>query len=249
MKEPVIRLLIADDNAELCDILADYFGLTPGIEVCGLAKDGEEALFRIAQTQPDVVLLDLILPKVDGISVLERLERTELPRRPRVIVTSALGQEKITGAALSMGADYYMIKPYDLDALCARVRLVAEQETLPQQPDAAEEPADAVIRALTELDMPTHMLGYQYCISALSIMMRGDRPLSLVKDVYAGVAKEYETTSGCVESAIRQIIRRLWEQGRDRMNQLPGLGDTTLAPPSNGRFLNAVKVRLSAQAL
>ena len=127
MEEAAIRLLIVDDNPELCDILENYFNLTSEITVCGVARDGEEALFRIAQSQPDVVLLDLIMPKLDGITVLERLAQAELAHRPRFIVTSAIGQDAFTSTALSLGADYYMIKPYDLDALRARVRLVAER--------------------------------------------------------------------------------------------------------------------------
>ena len=96
MEEAAIRLLIVDDNPELCDILENYFNLTSEITVCGVARDGEEALFRIAQSQPDVVLLDLIMPKLDGITVLERLAQAELAHRPRFIVTSAIGQDAFT---------------------------------------------------------------------------------------------------------------------------------------------------------
>ena len=244
MEASVIQLLIVDDNPELCDILEDFFRLTPDIQVCGVARDGEEALFRIAQSQPDVVLLDLIMPKMDGITVLERLGQAELARRPKFIVTSAIGQDAFTATALSLGADYYMIKPYDLSALSARVRLVADQRADPA-PKRGPKGMDAA-QAVLEVGIPPHVLGFRYCIAGVELLLETDGPCSIVKDVYAGVAERFDTTPSCVEGAIRKAIRRVWEEKDGSFPLLHGLGDTSAAPPANGRFLMALRAYVAS---
>lgn len=241
-----IRLLIVDDSLETCDILENYFGLTSEIEVCGTAHDGEEALYLLPQCQPDVVLLDLIMPKIDGLAVLDRLRHAKLARRPRIIVTSAVGQETFTSAALTMGADYYMIKPYDLEDLRARVCTAAALggETVPQaeSPRHSGNTQTAVALALLELGLPAHMLGYRYCAAGVAVLLREDRPQSIVKDVYAQVAETFSTTTECVEGAMRKAIRRAWvTQGAAIRDLVGGKGDT---PPSNGRFLTSLAQRI-----
>ena len=249
MTPNTIQLLVADDNLELCDILKDFFEITPEITLCGAAHDGEEALFRIAQCQPDVVLLDLILPKIDGISVLERLSHAGLTKRPKIIVTSAIGQESFTSTALSLGADYYMIKPYDLEALRSRINLVAAhmRESAPPQEAVPKQGSreTMITRMVMSLGIPTNMLGYRYCISALQILLRENRPCSIVKDVYANVAQEFSTTPACVEGAIRKAIRRVWEQNGSALHTLlTADGDVASGPPSNGQVLTALSARI-----
>lgn len=246
-----IRLLVADDNLEICDILADYFRLTPEVELCGVAHDGQEVLFRIAQIQPDVVLLDLIMPKMDGLSVLEKLSSAQLPCRPRVIVCSAIGQEGFTRAALKMGADYYMIKPYDLSDLLNRIQLVASLGAPPvhQQcptPSQTGDPglSSAIVRAVMEMAIPAHMLGYQYIVAAMRLLLGHPRPCSIVKDVYATLALDFSTTGECVEGAIRKALRAAWRQDPAPLQALVGGDMTALSPPSNGRFLFTLAQRL-----
>lgn len=244
MEKDRIRLLIADDNLEICDILAHFFELTDEVEVCGVAHDGEEALFRIAQTSPDVVLLDLIMPKTDGLSVLERLSHTELAVRPHVIVASAVGQEGFTRAALERGADYYMIKPYDLTDLLSRVCMVAARDgkahagPRPAAPTKTEDHTAAVTRAVIELGLPAHMKGCQYTIAGVKMLLRENRPCSIVKEVYAGLALDYNTTPECVEGAIRKAIRHAWEPEGSPIRA--HMGAESSAPPSNGRFLTTL---------
>lgn len=241
MEKNHIRLLIVDDNLEICDILTDFFRLTEEVEVCAVAHNGKDALFLIARHQPDVVLLDLIMPQMDGISVLEQLSRAELAVRPKVIVASAVEQEGFTRASLERGAVYYMMKPYDLNDLLGRVCLAAREPAAPATPAGPGLPEDfeaAVTRAAMELGLPSHMKGCQYTISAVQMLLRENRPCSIVKEVYAGLALEYATSPECVEGAIRKAIRRAWEGENSPLRAR--MEDGEKGPPSNGRFLTAM---------
>ena len=122
MKESKISVLIADDNKEFCNILNDYLLSQRDIVVTGIAKDGLEALKLIEEKQPDLVVLDIIMPHLDGLGVLERINSLGLEKTPRVIVLSAVGQDKITQRAITLGADYYVVKPFDMDVFTERIR-------------------------------------------------------------------------------------------------------------------------------
>lgn len=128
MERKPTQLLVVEDNYELCDILEGFFDITPEVHVCGIAHDGEEGLVQIKKLQPDVVLLDLIMPKLDGLSMLEKLNDIDLIRKPIVIVASANGQELMVSKAVALGASFYMAKPYNLSELLKRVCLVATKE-------------------------------------------------------------------------------------------------------------------------
>ena len=121
MKEK-ISVLIADDNQEFSHTLANYIQEQSDMEVIGMAKDGEEALEMIINIQPDIALLDVIMPHLDGIGVLEKLNVTQMGKKPICIMLSAVGQDKITQKAVNLGAEYYVIKPFDIELLIKRIR-------------------------------------------------------------------------------------------------------------------------------
>ncbi|WP_130862721.1 response regulator [Bacilliculturomica massiliensis] len=229
-----IRLLVVDDNQELCDILEDYFEIVEEVVLCGVAHNGEEALEKIAALHPDVVLLDIIMPQLDGISVLERLNSEPPEDMPRIIVASAIGQENITNRALTLGANYYMIKPYQLPELMNRVLLIAKEKsgTLSRlgkgvPVDAVKDKmpiSDQISKMLIEEGMPTNIVGYQYCVRAIEILLKEKGHCPLGKFVYSVIAEENGTTVSCVESAIRKAVHHT------------AAGDDG-KQPSNGRFL------------
>ena len=123
MKEK-ITVLIADDNQDFSRTLANYLEKQEDMEVIGIAKDGAEAVDMIANTIPDIALIDVIMPHLDGIGVLEKIGRLNLPKRPTCIMLSAVGQDKITQRAILLGAEYYVIKPFDIDVLINRIRQI-----------------------------------------------------------------------------------------------------------------------------
>lgn len=123
------RILIADDNREFAELLTEYLGEEHDMEVVGTAFNGQEALSLIEDEQPDIVILDIIMPVLDGIGVLERLRQSDVPVLPRVIMLTAFGQDAVTKRALDLGALYYVLKPFDMELLVERIRGVVAVDT------------------------------------------------------------------------------------------------------------------------
>lgn len=226
-----IRFLIVDDNRELCDILQSYFDLVDGIDLCGIAYNGEEALRKIARLQPDVILLDIIMPQLDGLSVLEKLQDQPPEHPPRVIVASAIGQEVVTNRALALGANYYMIKPIQLPDLENRIRLIGQ--TQPKTSNSEIDLPSVIAKYLMDLHMPTHVLGYQYCVQAIAILIHENKRCPLAKHVYRQIADKNDTSVPCVESAIRKAISFTVSSGQHSA--------------SNGTFLTAISEKIKLE--
>ena len=125
-----LTVLIADDNKDFCDILVQYLSKQDDIEVVGVAHDGIEALNHIVKFLPDVVVLDIIMPHKDGLAVLEKLSEEQMKKPPKIIILSAVGQDKITQRAIALGADYYMVKPFDLELFVKRIRELGNNQFL-----------------------------------------------------------------------------------------------------------------------
>ena len=132
MKEK-ISILLSDDNVEFTNTLTTYLEKQEDIEVIGVAKDGNEAYQMIINTKPDVVLLDIIMPHLDGLGVLEKVGNTKLEKTPIFIMLSAVGQDKITQRAINLGAQYYVVKPFDIELLVKRIRDVRFNQSLPSR--------------------------------------------------------------------------------------------------------------------
>ncbi|NLB43210.1 MAG: sporulation transcription factor Spo0A [Clostridiales bacterium] len=118
-----LTVLVADDNKDFCDIIGQYLSKQNDIDLVGVVHDGIEALNQIIRLQPDVVVLDIIMPHMDGLGVLEKLSEDDtLEKLPKIIILSAVGQDKITQRAIALGADYYMVKPFNLELFVKRIR-------------------------------------------------------------------------------------------------------------------------------
>ncbi|MGL5243732.1 MAG: sporulation transcription factor Spo0A, partial [Sarcina sp.] len=180
MKDSKISVLIADDNKEFCNILNDYLLNQRDIVVTGIAKDGVEALKLIEEKKPDLVVLDIIMPHLDGLGVLEKLNSLNTEKIPRIIVLSAVGQDKITQRAITLGADYYVVKPFDMDVFTKRIRqmfnnTISEEVSssrtisLVEVPELKyenkKEPMDLeseITSIIHEIGVPAHIKGYMY---------------------------------------------------------------------------------------
>lgn len=263
MEESKISVIIADDNKEFCNILNDYLLNQRDIVVTGIAKDGVEALKLIAEKKPDLVVLDIIMPHLDGLGVLERLNTMNIDPMPRIIVLSAVGQDKITQRAITLGADYYVVKPFDMDVFTKRIRQMFNNTISSDEAkktvsilDTNEikinknEPVDLeseITSIIHEIGVPAHIKGYMYLREAISMVVNDIELLSAVtKELYPSIAKKYNTTASRVERAIRHAIEVAWSRGQvDTINKLFGYTiHNDKGKPTNSEFIAMVADKL-----
>lgn len=271
MEDSKISVLIADDNKEFCSILNDYLLNQRDIIVTGIAKDGIEALDLIQEKEPDLVILDIIMPHLDGLGVLEKLNNMNLKKMPRVIILSAVGQDKITQKAIKLGADYYVVKPFDMDVFIKRIRdmfnsnessepsanrlaqqnTILSRETIPQQQAPEKnEPQDLeteITNIIHEIGVPAHIKGYMYLREAITMVVNDMELLSAVtKELYPSIAKKYNTTASRVERAIRHAIEVAWGRGQvEAINKLFGYTiNTEKGKPTNSEFIAIIADKL-----
>ena len=188
MKEK-LTVLIADDNHEFSMTLASYLENQEDMEVIAICKDGNEAVEVIANTKPDIAILDVIMPHLDGIGVLERVNSLQLDNKPICIMLSAVGQDKITQRAIALGAEYYVVKPFDIDLLINRIRELKNykpaqnttfiaREIKPQYIEVPTKNKDGddniealVTNVIHEVGVPAHIKGYQYLREAIMMVV------------------------------------------------------------------------------
>ncbi|WP_027632920.1 sporulation transcription factor Spo0A [Clostridium hydrogeniformans] len=263
MEDSKITVLIADDNKEFCNILNDYLLNQRDIDVIGIAKDGLEALKLIEERKPELVVLDIIMPHLDGLGVLERLNTMNLDPMPRIIVLSAVGQDKITQRAITLGADYYVIKPFDMEVFTKRIRQMfnntissEESKKTVSNTDNSEfksskkEPIDLeseITTIIHEIGVPAHIKGYMYLREAITMVVNDMELLSAVtKELYPSIAKKYNTTASRVERAIRHAIEVAWGRGQvEAINRIFGYTiHNDKGKPTNSEFIAMVADKL-----
>ncbi len=255
-----IQVVIADDNKEFGEILSEYLNSQSDIEIVGVAKDGVEACELITAKMPDIAIVDIIMPHLDGLGVLEKINATPMSKRPLFIILSAVGQDKITQRALALGAEYYVVKPFDMDVLVSRIRqlkdinqaVVIKHDTMgdykPSRPSSSPKNLEVeVTHMIHEIGVPAHIKGYQYLRDAIMMVVKDlDIINSITKQLYPTVAREYNTTPSRVERAIRHAIEVAWSRGRvDTIESLFGYTvNVGKGKPTNSEFIAMVADKL-----
>ncbi|MHB1406171.1 MAG: sporulation transcription factor Spo0A [Desulfitobacteriaceae bacterium] len=268
--ERSIRVLVVDDNREFIEVLKEYIQRQEDMNLVGVAYHGNEALELIFRESPDVVVLDIIMPHLDGLGVLERLQSEA--HKPHVIILTAFGQESMTQRAVSLGADYYILKPFDLDTLGKRIRQLYEQDfgsntsaslnnvinsanytnpsgaVLPQM--SSKNLEVEVTRMIHQMGVPAHVKGYQYLRDAIvSVVQEVSLLGAVTKELYPMIAAKYQTTPSRVERAIRHAIELAWDRGNvEFMNRFFGYTiNVDRGKPTNSEFIAMVadKLRMS----
>lgn len=257
-----IKVLVADDNREFCGILRDYFTNEPEFELVEICSNGMEVLDVIAKKEVEVIILDLIMPYVDGIGVLEKINELHMEPRPKIVILTAFGQENITQKAVQLGADYYILKPFNLQVLGERIKQVARDvemktprinqinATMPHPTPKNLEVE--VTKIIHEIGVPAHVKGYQYLRDAIMLVVDEINYLGAVtKELYPTIAKKYDTTPSRVERAIRHAIELAWDRGDyDKINKFFGYTISgEKGKPTNSEFIAIIadKLRLEAK--
>ena len=260
------KVLIADDNKDFCDIMDEYLRKQDDIEVMGIANDGKEVIELISQELPDLIILDIIMPYLDGLGVLEQMNTMNLSKFPKIIILSAVGQDKITQRAMSLGADYYVIKPFDFEIFTDRIRQITGTKEIAVPDNMINKNRQGrsalvtknrsleaeITNIIHEIGVPAHIKGYLYLREAISMVVENIGLLSAVtKELYPSIAKKFNTTSSRVERAIRHAIEVAWSRGKvDTINNLFGYTiNNHRGKPTNSEFIAMVadKLRLEQQ--
>ncbi|OPA81353.1 sporulation transcription factor Spo0A [Paenibacillus selenitireducens] len=261
-----IEVLLADDNREFTNLLAEYFSEQGDMNVSGIAYNGEEVIRIIEESRqvPDVIILDIIMPHLDGLGVLEKLREMNLSPQPKVIMLTAFGQENITQRAVQLGASYYILKPFDLEVLANRVRQLIgatnlTSTSLPLSSSSKQSSnvvpiakggknLDANITSIIhEIGVPAHIKGYQYLREAITMVYNNIEILgAITKTLYPAIAEKFKTTPSRVERAIRHAIEVAWTRGNiDSISYLFGYTiNISKSKPTNSEFIAMVADKL-----
>lgn len=257
-----VNVVIVDDNPMILNTLDEVISSEAGLSVIGRADNGKDAIDMIKDTQPDVVLLDLVMPQMDGITVVENIKKkTSMLKNPAFIILSAVGGEQMTEEAFQAGANYFLMKPFDKDILVNKIRRIGKRPVRPvpgkvlEAPLKAATPEEAamnreeymkehletdITKMLHELGIPAHIKGYQYLRDAISMVVR-DREMmeAVTKILYPEIAKKNYTSSSHVERAIRHAIEVAWGRGSlEVIDELFGYTISTgKGKPTNSEFI------------
>lgn len=257
-----LNVAIADDNEKILDLLGTIIAKDNELELVGRASNGEELYDIIKEKEPDVVLLDIIMPKMDGLTLLDKINHDEsVQKMPSFIVISAVGQERITESAFGLGADYYILKPFDNNLVlnqiksvrASKMRKTGEIRKIKQYENKEsyqERNLEAdVTNIIHEIGVPAHIKGYQYLRDAIIYSVNDMEMLnSITKILYPTIAKKHQTTPSRVERAIRHAIEVAWSRGKmDTIDELFGYTVSNgKGKPTNSEFIALIadKIRL-----
>ncbi len=246
-----IKIIIADDNRNLCQMLQNHFQGQEDFSIVGVAYNGLEACELLQTKEPDLIILDAVMPNMDGLSVLERIN-TMTMTRPKIIMLTAFGQESLLNQAMTLGVDYFVLKPFDLDILCKRIRSLS-QDT-PSSPPAQLSAASPLVTTaggginlfsevtnmMHQIGIPAHVKGYQYIRDAILMVVEDVSLLGAVtKELYPNIAKKNGTAPSRVERGIRHAIELAWDRGHtDTLKRIFGYSmNIERQKPTNSEFI------------
>ncbi|NLJ57512.1 MAG: sporulation transcription factor Spo0A [Tissierellia bacterium] len=253
-----VKVVIADDNKEFRRILKDFLISKKLFDIVDMADDGLKALESVEKHQPDILILDIIMPHLDGLGVLERLHKKDLNKFPKVIILSAVGHDKVTQRAINMGVDYYIVKPFNFESFAERLLQISEMETSRVQNRSREivftdkvntelSLEVKITEILHEVGVPAHIKGYQYLrTSIIDVVNNIDLLGAITKELYPAIAAKYSTTPSRVERAIRHAIEAAWTRGKiETINSIFGYTiHNNKGKPTNSEFIAMIADKL-----
>ncbi len=263
------KVMIVDDNKEFVKLLTIYINSQDDMEVISSAFDGQDIIELIKTNTPDILLLDIIMPEKDGLSVLEDMVKDSELKRPTTIVMSAIGQERITQKAIALGATYYVVKPFDMETLVERLRDLLNNEHGYEDANAnmcytkttinsnlkSTTPMEVrVTNIIHDVGVPAHIKGYQYIREAIILAVKNEDIINAItKTLYPTLASMFKTTPSRVERAIRHAIEVAWNRGQIEMHdKIFGYTvNSNKGKPTNSEFIAMIadKLRLEERAV
>ena len=243
-------IVIADNTEEFCSALTGALQRAGGFHVIGTANDGELAIRMVTERKPEILVLDLMLTKQDGLSVLKAIASME--RKPAVLATSRFITDYVASAAANLGVRYLMLKPCDMTAVVERLEELrgGQAQRQPELRKSNTSIEAMVTGIIHEIGVPAHIKGYQYLREAIIIAV-GDMDVinAITKVLYPQVAKTFQTTPSRVERAIRHAIEVAWDRGDlDTLQRFFGYTvSNTKGKPTNSEFIALIADKLQLQ--
>ena len=250
------RILIVDDHGSLRKSMAEYLRKQEGIEEVREAANGVEALKLLTEGHFDILVTDIVMPMMDGYMLLEELRRQQITPQPRIIVASALGRDDFITRAVELGAQFYMVKPFEPEHLLSHIRELSDGGGAFQP--AARTAVPVHVQSLDErlgslfltIGIPAHLKGYQYLRHGIKLVIeQPDMINRITKELYPSIAKHFGTSASKVERAIRHAIEVARNRGRvDTLNRAFGCRVCTPEDkPTNGEFIAMLADKLSLE--
>ena len=247
----ITTVMIADNAEDFCTALSGALQRSGGFQLVGTVNDGEQAIRMLTERKPDVLVLDLMLPKRDGLSVLKAMATME--KKPAVLATSTFLTQYVSNAAANLGARYMMLKPCDMQTLVERLEEIRGGENHGKLPAVRQDKAgiEALVTSIIhEIGVPAHIKGYQYLREAIIIAVNDmDVINAITKVLYPQVAKTFQTTPSRVERAIRHAIEVAWDRGDlDTLQRFFGYTvSNTKGKPTSSEFIALIADKLQLQ--
>lgn len=259
----VTRVAIIDNDLLMVEELQRIINSNDDMKVIGTATDGIEGYDLILKEKPDVVLMDVILPHIDGLGILEKIKsESELSDKVLFIIVSSIGAQALIDCAFKMGVSYYLMKPYDASVIVSRIRQVFRNRDISKNLVIENKNRNNIIvmnnrgerdietdvtNIIREIGIPAHIKGYQYIREGIIMSVNDINMLNYItKLLYPTIAKKYKTTSSSVERAIRHAIEVAWSRGKiDTIEEMFGYTISAgKGKPTNSEFIALIADKL-----
>lgn len=244
-----IKVLLIDDNQNLVDMVKQYFSSHAVIEVSDVAYDGNEGISLLEEREYDIVLLDLIMPKMDGIKLLEECEKKKI--NARIIVLTSYNSPEVIRKVSGLGIKYFMLKPFELSELESKILEYSNITGINPKKKTIDmyycNLQMAITKLLHELGVPSHIKGYNYIREGITLVYNNPSLSSAItKELYPEIANKFDTTPSRVERAIRHAIEVSWNRANwELMEEVFGYSvDIDKAKATNSEFIVTVADKL-----
>ena len=251
-----MRILVVDDHSALRETMTEALAGQQDVAAVDAASNGAEALRLLGERSYDVMVTDIVMPVMDGYTLMQEMRRMALSPAPKVIVATSLARDDFVMRAVELGAKFYLVKPFEIESLMGHIRRLARGEELPppmREPsgEPREQSLDERLGSLfLTIGIPAHIKGYQYLRCGVRLAVENPGIINrITRELYPGIAARFDTTASKVERAIRHAIDVAWSRGRvDTLNRAFGCRVCTPEDkPTNGEFIAMLADKLSVE--
>ena len=251
-----MRILVVDDHSALRETMTEALAGQQDVAAVDAASNGAEALRLLGERSYDVMVTDIVMPVMDGYTLMQEMRRMALSPAPKVIVATSLARDDFVMRAVELGAKFYLVKPFEIESLMGHIRRLARgEDPAPPMREPSGEPREQSLderlgSLFLTIGIPAHIKGYQYLRCGVRLAVENPGIINrITRELYPGIAARFDTTASKVERAIRHAIDVAWSRGRvDTLNRAFGCRVCTPEDkPTNGEFIAMLADKMSME--